>query len=215
MKKDYSEIFVPKTLLKEEWDRCAEFAYGSGYIYNQYSEKRNQLDCKKHKHDNLIGKAAEIVVYNSLKPFKDISEPDFNIYGRKEKSWRADMQLRDGLDIHVKAQDTEQGIRFGISWIFQWGDNSGYGGKDSIYDALAKGWICFVSLNERERSGEILAIINIEVLKETGLAYEDPQKPSLIGIKKAIYYNDKSKKNIVSLGLNGLKGFLKQRKIKV
>lgn len=211
---NYSEIFTPKTLSTEDWDKCIKFAYGSGYIYNQYSEKRNQQDCSKHKHDNLIGKVAEIVVYNSIKPFKEISEPDFNIYERKNKSWKADMQLKDGLDIHVKAQDTEQGLRFGISWIFQWGDNSGYGGKDSIYADGANGWVCFTSVDESKKSGEILAIIRIDILKKCGLAYEDPKKPSLIGIKKAVYYNIENRKNIVSLGLNGLSGFIKQGKYK-
>jgi hypothetical protein len=207
---DYSTIFhdIP---VGDEWLQCERFA--KEYDYTAYS-KRNQTDDKYKRQQNIIGKAAEVVVYKAISPFFKIDPPDFNIYSRKDKSWKSDslMRVRDqDIKVHIKGQSFEQGERFGISWVFQKSNSNGRGGKDDIFSDTARGKVFFVSVDEDKRSGIIRAIIPITVLKSTGLIYETPIKPDLARIKTVVYFNSPYKKNIVQLKLDGLSGTIVAR----
>lgn len=69
--------------------------------------------------DIINGALGEIAVNKLLKDvFPDITDPDFNIYDKSKKSYKADMQ--SGFKhFHVKSQSIKSAETYGASWLMQ------------------------------------------------------------------------------------------------
>jgi len=161
---------------KEDLDICTKF---SEEVDTSFYSKRNQFDNTKRKADTKIGKLGELAVYYHFKD-KNISYPDFKIYSAKEKSWDYDLKTKNE-NIHVKSQETLQGAKYGISWIFQLEDKHIKNYNDNDY-------VAFVSVNLLNKSAEIKSIMSVKSLHEKQLF----KKPILnkLNSKSAVYFED-------------------------
>jgi hypothetical protein len=87
-----------------------------------YKYRNGQIDSNKRTQDVLVGKLAEFATYAALKNYyPDLTAPDINIYDRKEKSWKSDLETKH-FYISVKGQNVDQVKRYGISWVFEKAD---------------------------------------------------------------------------------------------
>lgn len=165
----------------EEIDHCIQFSQD---VDTSFYSTRNQNNNSKRQKDSLIGKLGEVAVYNYLKDkIVDLSEPDFKIYGPKEKSWDFDLKGQD-FNLHIKSQDIQMGTRFGTSWIFQC---QGFSYDKEIFDRISPNqYIAFVSISLIEKFADIQAIVKLDFLHDNSL-FEDPKVWQLRGIKKAVY----------------------------
>lgn len=69
--------------------------------------------------DIINGALAEIAVHRKFKQkFPDISEPDFKIYKKREKSFKADLSAGD-KHFHVKGQSISSAVKYTASWLMQ------------------------------------------------------------------------------------------------
>jgi len=83
-------------------------------------EKRNQSNKDKITTDIYNGKEAEFMVYNFLiSSSKKLNSPDLNIYDKFNKSYDADLVLKNA-NIHVKSHKVNS--NFPVSWVFQKND---------------------------------------------------------------------------------------------
>jgi len=182
----------------EDIKRCRLFAEKSvSTSIDQYARRR-QTDPRTIQHQIQVGKTGELGVFNwltrhSLHP----TEPDFEIYDARHKSFAADMLLEEpvtyssGLvgknvyDIHVKAQDMQSAERFGISWTFQYGTK--VGSDSEIFKPDPTGYIAFALVNKNQVT--LYGFTAVRTLHEYNL-FRDPKLAKLRGIKTVVYNDD-------------------------
>ena len=173
---------------KEEIDKCKTF---SENVDTSFYARRSQHNEEKRKKDALIGKLGEIAVYNILKnKITNLNYPDLNIYSASKKSWDFDIK-GDNVNLHVKTQDIEQGEKYGVSWIFQYGNGKNSHYDKEIFDNLTPNqYVAFVSLSLQENFAIIRTIVKLDFLHENKLfglpKLEHLQKAN----KKAVYLKD-------------------------
>jgi len=142
--------------------------------------------------DQRIGKLGEIAVFNFLKDsYPCISYPDFNIYDVKNKSWKSDLQIPScGYQIHVKSQNVLQSIKYGESWIFQYGDGKSKSYDKEIFDnKLSEDiFVAFVVVDLHYKTATVKAIPSLKFLHENKL-FKKPVK-NFNSTKLAVYYKD-------------------------
>lgn len=69
--------------------------------------------------DIVNGALAEIAVYKLIRSVDpDVSAPDFNIYGKSEKTFKADLSTETRC-FHVKGQSINSAETYGASWLMQ------------------------------------------------------------------------------------------------
>ncbi len=176
----------------EELKICSTFAEN---VDTSFYAKRNQFNNEKRKKDSLIGKLGEFAVWNFLKKYYtgipvDISPPDVKIYSAKEKSWDFDLKTPD-MNVHVKSQDIEQGKRYGISWLFQFGDGSKRSYDKEIFDRLSnKQYVAFVTVDLTNNKAILRAFTNLDDLHESKM-WKSPKLDKLkVANKIAVYLED-------------------------
>lgn len=173
---------------QEELDICKKF---SESVDTSHYSKRGQNNEQKRQKDALVGKLGEFAVFQSLKgKVPNITEPDVQVYSAKQKSWDFDIK-GDGINLHVKTQDIEQGEKYGVSWIFQYGNGKNQHYDKEIFDNLTPNqYIAFVSLSLKDSLAIIRAIVKLEFLHDRKLfglpKLEHLQKAN----KKAVYLKD-------------------------
>lgn len=173
---------------QEELDVCKNF---SESVDTSHYSKRGQNNEQKRQKDAFVGKLGEYAVYNSLKgKILNIVEPDVQVYAAKQKSWDFDLK-GDGVNLHVKTQDIEQGEKYGVSWIFQYGNGKNQHYDKEIFDKITPNqYIAFVSLSLKENFALIRAIVKLDFLHDKKLfglpKLEHLQKAN----KKAVYLKD-------------------------
>ena len=185
----YRPRYSTLTFTKEELDKCVKFAYDSGYNYDYYSKQRNQNNQDKKKEQNLIGKLGEVIVYRSLKStFPDITEPDFDIYPPNKKSWKRDIFIKStNTPVHVKSQGEESAKNYGVSWVFQWQNQNGKGGKDKeIFTKNGSGLVCLVVIDLKQKRGQLFYCIKQNILVDNNL-FDEPKLEKHRGYKKIVY----------------------------
>lgn len=162
---------------QEDFRACKEF---SECVNTSFYANRNQFDDVKRKADSLIGKIAEVAVYNLLKDkYPNISYPDFKIYKAKEKSW--DYDLKDPtFNLHVKSVSSVS--NFPESWIFQNED------KHIFKNYLDNDYVAFVYVNMFQKYGLIKKILPIKLLHDKNLFKKTVL--AKLNSKSAIYYDD-------------------------
>ena len=175
----------------EDIQKAEEF---SNKIDVNYYSGRNQFDVQKKRLDQKVGKLGELAVYGVLKDkLTNITEPDFNIYEAKDKSWDFDIKA-DNVNLHVKSQLITQANLFGESWIFQYGNGKTRHYDKEIFDRTSPNqYIGFAVINLASKSAEVKAVISLDFLHEKKL-FKMPVKESLKQANKlAVYYADLEK----------------------
>lgn len=179
----------------EVYTKCTNFANDSVKTSADKYARRNQNDVYKIMKDIRNGKIGEEAVYAKVvERFPKISEPDHNIYDKKDKSWAPDLKDADSdLRLAVKSQDFESAVNFGDSWVFQFGNGGKYDCDTEIFKEIDPNhYVAFVSLNVPKRKGTIRAIVKVSWLHEKKL-FKEMKKQSLRGNKVAVYLEDLEK----------------------
>ena len=173
----------------EEYAQCFCFANNEKYDYAYYSRHRGQSNKETKIIQNMTGKLGEVVIYNVLKEkFTDLTPPDFNLYSSHKKSWKSDLFIPSkNTPVHSKAQNTDSEKKYGLSWIFQWKNQNGSGGRDKeIFSEPGKGIICFVLIDLEKKEGKIIHAVKKEMLLNNKL-FDEPKLVQHRGFKKVIY----------------------------
>ena len=173
---------------QEELDICKKF---SESVDTSHYSKRGQNNEQKRQKDALVGKLGEFAVYHSLKDkVPKIIKPDVQIYTAKQKSWDFDLK-GDSVNLHVKTQDVEQGEKYGVSWIFQYGNGKNQNYDKEIFDKITPNqYIAFVSLSLKENFAIIRAITKLEFLHDKKLFGLPKLEYLQQANKKAVYLKD-------------------------
>ena len=176
---------------QEEIDKCKKF---SEEVDTSFYATRNQFNSEKRIKDSYIGKLGEVAVYQILKnKIKDITEPDFKIYKAKEKSWDFDLKSTD-INLHVKTQDLKVGEKYGVSWIFQFGDGKSRSYDKEIFDRTSPNqYVAFVSLDLTTLEATVRAMVTLDFLHDKKI-WAAPKLDKLkIANKLAVYLKDLEK----------------------
>ena len=167
--------------MKIQLNKITEYQDKQCELFSKYSvlsslseyKKRNQVDKDKIINDNYNGKKAEFLVYNFLiSKKKELNSPDLNIYEKYNKSYDADLILKD-VSIHVKSHNVSG--NFPISWVFQ--------KKDPLLSELKdNNFLVLVVMNKE---------INYMYLKKISeVDFKQPLKESLRMTKVCVYEAD-------------------------
>lgn len=160
-------------------------------VDTSFYSTRNQFNESKRKKDSLVGKLGEFAAYHYLKnKVNNLSFPDLNIYSANQKSWDFDLK-GDNYNIHVKTQDLLQGEKYGVSWIFQFGDGKNKSYDKEIFDKTSNNqYVVFVSIDLDNFASYIRAVVSLDHLHNKKLfglpKLEHLQKAN----KLAVYLKD-------------------------
>ena len=161
------------TITEYQDKQCDLFSEYSFFSSLSEYKKRNQDDRGKIINDIYNGKKAEFLVYNFLiSKQKKLSSPDLNIYEKYNKSYDADLHLKD-INIHVKSHSVNG--NFPISWVFQ--------KEDPLLSAIKEhNFLALVVMNKE---------INYMYLKKISeVHFKEPLKECLKDTKVCIYESD-------------------------
>lgn len=166
---------------QDDLKKCQKFAEE---IDTGYYSSRGQFNNAKRIKDQAIGKLGEVAVFSYLKEKKiELTEPDFQIYGKNKKSWDYDLKetTNSHRNLHIKSQSSEQGEKYSISWIFQKED------RHIFKDYTENDYVAFTSINLEKENAEIKAIVSVANLHKLYL-FKAP-KLAYLNSKLAIYYD--------------------------
>lgn len=176
------------TLTLDFFDKINAFAEACLPTNTDQYAKRGQSNHAKILKDIVTGKIGECRLAKYLDDNNvENTGSDMQIYAKKQKSWAADIVVKDidgDLDLHVKTQSADSLKRYGASWIFQYGGN-GYGHKDAIFKHPDADNAYFVGIS----GDSIYCAISLRTVFALDLMKE-PVLPQLRNSKKAIYYRD-------------------------
>lgn len=80
--------------------------------------KRGQSNRDKIINDIYIGKLGEAAMAKYLKSHGTVLGPDYTIYGKRKKSFDADLHYNE-QKLHIKTQSLFSAEKYGISWILE------------------------------------------------------------------------------------------------
>lgn len=164
-------------LPSEAVDRAKVFAEAVTDTVN-YRDS-NQTTKKKIYDDHFVSKLGEEAVRQVFITRNcEVKGPDYNIYGSKQKSWSADLEI-NALDVAVKTQRRSAAKRYGLSWTFQDSPKR----RDPILD-MADAWVCLV-VYEDLKTGYEFVVYPLRKIKQ--LIFEAPRLSKLLGKKQVVY----------------------------
>jgi hypothetical protein len=181
-----TNYFIDIQLSKDDYDKCFLFATKWAPTSIKHYQKRNQFDREKIISDQTIGKFAELGVYKLFTENMKLecSNPDFNIYENKCKSFDPDLVVLD-YKIHVKSCR----INTWDSWTLQY-SGSGSGHKDKVlYDGEPNNFIALCFVDTRNLLVKLAGIMDTNYCIQNGL-YKLPVIENLREYKRALYYKD-------------------------
>lgn len=112
--------YLLKPATKEQKEICRKFALDCVDTNKGEYARRNQNNRDKIIKDIEYGKLAEFMVYNFYTEVGlELEEPDVKIYGKKKKSFDADLKIRNS-NLHVKS--CLNNSNYPNSWMFQKND---------------------------------------------------------------------------------------------
>lgn len=158
-----------------------------------YAQYRN-VKAEKAAEDIFLGKKAEFFVCIALNKHYNIPyiEPDLEIRKGNKKGWDADIPLSQHSkypDMHVKSC-SKKTFRYckDFSWTFQYSNNNNKSGKDKLFKDEKDDLVSLVYVDVPDSNiGTIKGILLWSIAQKS---LKDPLKPTLIGLKKCLYYKD-------------------------
>lgn len=176
-------------LTAEDRTKVEEFATKIDATVRKIYENRNGQHYNrnpKRLHEQQVGaKLTEIAVHRHITSLGlQCSEPDFNIYEKRDKNFSPDMKLSDGSPIHVKSQEPHVASRHGISWMVEKTD------KEVYINTTGYMALCLVSLEHN--TVRLLGLPKTSFLKDKGILYGQPKAEYLRETKATIYYDELS-----------------------
>jgi hypothetical protein len=174
--------------------KCDEFSLKSAPTNLSALSRRGQYNIDAIKRQIKTGKIAETLVYSEIsKDYPDLTEPDFNIYTKKNKSWAPDLKdKQSNLRLAVKAQEYESSLQYHESWVFQFNGGKNYDCDKEVFgeNIADNNYVAFVLLNTPKRTGQIRAIVAIKWLHDKKLFQPMAlRKFNVTNNKLAVYYN--------------------------
>jgi len=166
---------------KKHSKKVMEFAELVSLTTNYSDCEQNNYKLKVYQH--YIGKLGELAVFLFLRKNYDITEPDFTIYNKKNKSWDSDLKVKD-IHISIKTQDIASAKRFGLSWTFQ---HIQKGRKDS---SIKNKHTLMIPTLYDNRYYNSLRIIIFPSLEMQEIVFGEPKKKSLKNKKLVVYAED-------------------------
>lgn len=154
-------------------EKCEKFAIECASTNKSEYAKRNQSNLSKIQQDIVVGKIGEWAVMQYLG--EGCSEPDFEIYIGKKKSFDADL-VHNGVNVHVKSQSEKSAKLYGHSWLFQ--------KRDPLY-RKPNPTDLIVGVFVGDTHARIVMYGNVGELK-----FGEPKVHQLRGNKVAIYLED-------------------------
>jgi hypothetical protein len=140
----------------------------------------NQSNTTKIRDDHFISKLGEEA---AKKVFEErgnkVMGPDYNIYHKKKKSWRADLMVNE-IEVAVKTQKKSAANKYGLSWTFQFSPVR----KDPILKN-PEAWVCFVECDDENFSCTVFPPKKIRQLR-----MKQPRLQHMLGKKKVVYAAD-------------------------
>lgn len=188
-------IYNSKLIISQDiYTKCDAFAVASAPTNMSALSRRGQTNPEAIKRQIRTGKIAEVLVHQEAsKTFAKLSEPDFNIYTKKEKSWDPDLRDLDGfVRLAVKSQEVDQANQYHESWVFQFNDGKKYDCDTEIFGKTIdpNQYVAFVLLNTPKRTGQIRAIVKVQWLHDKKLFQPMAlAKFSETNNKLAVYYD--------------------------
>jgi hypothetical protein len=175
-------------------EKCEKFAIASAPTNMSALSRRGQTNPEAIKRQIKTGKIAEVLVHLEVsKNFPKMSEPDFGVYTKKEKSWDPDLKdTESGIRLAVKSQEVEQALQYYESWVFQFNAGKNYDCDKEIFgkDIDPNQYVSFVLLNAPKKTGQIRAIVKVQWLHDKKLFQPMALKKfSETNNKLAVYYD--------------------------
>lgn len=171
--------YVVDELILHQIQVFAQELFDKGHCTYQYNQ-RGGSNPTKVMEDHKIGKIGEFVTWQFLQELEIfLDPPDLTIYDKKNKSWNLDLH-----GVHVKTAATAYKNQW--SWIVQWQNLNGIGGKDKeILNKQTDSWTSLVVLDPSKKGGKVASLIRTGLLP-----LREPFKASLQDTKKAVYLQD-------------------------
>jgi hypothetical protein len=146
-------------------------------------QRRHPVNEEKLHRDTVLSKLGEIGAAKYLRSLGFWAvEPDFAIYGKKQKSYDADILLPGSTGVHIKTQDVSQARRYGTSWVFMKRDPATY---EKSHDVVL---FCTYKHNRGKPTVQVVSAVTTDDLQRLRLF-----KPTLRqnnAIKCAVYGED-------------------------
>ena len=171
-------------LTQEEYDTCYDFTQKVVQSNLDCYARRQQFNREKIEDDIIVGKLAEVacrklLIARGMSP----SDIDFAIYGKRKKSFSADITARVNKGpewyFHVKCMKEGTASRFGLSWSFQVQDSL-------VRDAGESDYLMLCQMNDYFTI-DVKTVTLAHTLKD---CWKDPKLSKLLGIKKVLYWSD-------------------------
>jgi hypothetical protein len=162
--------------------RCDSFSRQMTEAMKEW-QRRFPVNPEKMHRDTVLSKLGEIGAAHYLRSLGFwAAEPDFEIYGKKEKSYAADILLPGSTGIHVKTQDVAQARRYGTSWVFMKRDPATY---EKSHDVVL---FCTYKHNRGKPTVQVMAATACNDLQEKELFKPTVRQNNKI--KCAVYGED-------------------------
>jgi hypothetical protein len=167
----------------EMLNKCQQFANESLDTSIDEYTRRGQDPNKRYRMLIQItnGKLAEEMAFATYQPyFPDLTLPDYQIYGKRRKSWAPDLtSVAGGFTLSVKAKDSRDAERWGASWIFEKKDKETFGPKLDGLNLDPHQYVCLVVIDPISGKGEVLACVKLQWLHDHHL-FEQPDRDYLV-----------------------------------
>jgi hypothetical protein len=148
----------------------------------------NQTKKRKIRDDHFVSKLGEEAVRTVFESRNCLVQgPDYTIYGRKQKSWAADLRI-NSLDVAVKTQRRSAAKRYGLSWTFQDSPRR----RDPVLD-MPDAWVCLVVFEDAKPEFECVVYPLVKIKR---LIFAEPLLSHLAGRKKVVYLETLQKQKI-------------------
>lgn len=148
----------------------------------------HQTKKRKIHDDHFVSKLGEEAVRHVFEARTCVVKgPDYAIYGKKQKSWAADLIIND-LEVAVKTQRRSAAKRYGLSWTFQDSPKR----RDPIL-TMPDAWVCLVVYEDLKPDDECL-VYPLRKVKQ--LIFEPPRLSRLVGKKQAVYLESLQREKI-------------------
>lgn len=176
---------------QELFDKCKQFAEQSlDSSVDQYAHRGQD----PAKHYRMIiqltnGKLGEELDYHTFLPyFPNLTQPDYQIYSKQDKSWDPDLvDATANIRLAVKTKDKRDADQWGPSWIFEKTDRKIFGAKLDNQNLDPYQYVCLNVVDPIAKQGRVLACVKLRWLHDNNL-FEKPDRDYL-GTKLTVRFD--------------------------